>query len=41
MPYTNPYNIISNYIYLFHTDEYLLLPQYPDSIQDRLNSQFA
>ena len=41
MPYTNPYNIISNYIYLFHTDEYLLLPQYPDSTQDRLNSQFA
>lgn len=33
--------IISNYIYLYHTDEWLLLPQYPDSISDKMNSTFS
>lgn len=32
--------LIDNYIYLYHTDEWLLLPQYPDSLQDKLNSTF-
>ena len=32
---------LSNYIYLFHTDEWVLLPQYPDSISDQMNSNFA
>lgn len=33
--------LISNYIYLFHTDEWVLLPQYPDSIADTMGSTFA
>lgn len=32
---------LDNYIYLFHTDEWVLLPQYPDSISDQMNSNFA
>lgn len=39
--HSNKYNIIDNYIYLYHTDEFLLLPQYPDSISDKLTSTFA
>lgn len=35
------YKVIDNYIYLYHTDEWLLLPQYPDSISDKLTSTFA
>ena len=31
----------NNWIYLFHTDEYLLLPEYPDSIADKLTSNFS
>lgn len=37
----NNYTLIDNYIYLFHTDEWLLLPQYPDSIMDKLGSTFS
>ena len=32
---------ITNVIYLYHTDEWLLLPEYPDSIMDKMNSNFA
>lgn len=31
----------NNWIYLFHTDEYLLLPEYPDSVADKLTSSFS
>lgn len=34
-------NEIVNYIYLFHTEEWLLLPEYPDSVQDKMDSTFA
>ena len=34
------YNLPECYIYLYHTDEYLILPQYPESINDQLNSSF-
>lgn len=33
--------LITNFIYLYHTDEWLLLPEYPDSIQDKMGSTFA
>lgn len=33
--------LIDNFIYLFHTDEWLLLPEYPDSIQDKMGSTFS
>ena len=38
---SNDYNIIDTYIYLYHTDEWLLLPQYPDTVADKLTSTFA
>lgn len=34
-------NLITNYMYLFHTDEWILLPEYPDSISDTMGSNFA
>ena len=33
--------LLNNYIYLYHTDEYLVLPEYPDSVSDRMNSTFG
>lgn len=33
--------LITNFIYLYHTDEWLLLPEYPDSIQDKMQSTFS
>ena len=30
-----------NYIYLYHLDEWLFLPEYPDSLSDRMDSSFA
>lgn len=30
----------NNYIYLMHLDEYLYIPEYPDSIPDSMQSQF-
>ena len=33
--------LIDNYIYLYHTDTWLLLPEYPDSVSDKMNSTFA
>jgi hypothetical protein len=35
------YELVDNYMYLFHTDEWVLLPQYPDSISDSMGSNFA
>ena len=34
-------NLINNYIYLYHTDEYLLLPEYPDTVSDKMESTFG
>jgi hypothetical protein len=32
--------LIENYIYLYHTEQFLLLPTYPESISDVLNASF-
>ena len=32
--------LIDNYIYLYHTDEWLLIPVYPDQIADSMQSNF-
>lgn len=32
----NDYTLIQNYIYLYHTQEYLILPGYPESITDSM-----
>lgn len=36
-----PFKLIDNYIYLFHTDEFLIIPTYPDTIQDSMSSSFS
>lgn len=33
-------NLITNYIYLYHTDQFILLPTYPEQIQDSLAANF-
>lgn len=32
--------LIPNYLYMYHTDQWLVLPEYPDSISDSLGSSF-
>lgn len=32
--------LIENYIYLYHLDEFLILPTYPETVTDTLNSNF-
>ena len=34
-------NLPDCYIYLYHTDECFIIPQYPDTVQDQLNSSFG
>lgn len=36
----NSINLITNYLYLYHLDQWLLLPEYPDSVSDSLQSNF-
>jgi len=33
--------ILDCYIYLYHTDEYFILPQYPESVSDNMATSFA
>lgn len=35
------YTLPDSYIYLYHTDEYFILPQYPESITDNMESNFS
>lgn len=35
-----PFKLIDNYIYLYHLDKYILIPTYPESIADTLQSTF-
>lgn len=35
------YKLPDCYIYLYHTDEYFILPQYPDTITDSMESNFS
>ena len=32
--------VIQNYIYLYHTDQFIVLPVYPDTIQDSMGTSF-
>lgn len=41
MPSDYDYKLPDCYIYLYHTDEYFILPSYPESIADQLQSNFA
>ena len=38
---TNSSRLVDNYIYLYHIDEWLIIPEYPDSISDKMSSTFA
>lgn len=35
------YNLIENYIYMYHTDTFIILPIYPDSVQDSMGAKFT
>lgn len=35
------YNLITNYIYLYHIDKFILLPTYPESITDSLSATYS
>ena len=35
------FKLIDNYVYLYHTDEYLVIPTWPESIADSLKSTFS
>lgn len=35
------YTLPECYIYLYHTDEYFILPQYPETLNDQLESNFT
>lgn len=35
------FNMIENYIYLYHLDKFIVLPTYPETIQDTLSATFA
>lgn len=35
------YNLITNYIYLYHIDKFILLPVYPESITDSLSASYS
>lgn len=35
------FKFIDNYIYLYHIDKFIILPTWPESIQDSLSSTFA
>jgi hypothetical protein len=35
------YKLPECYIYLYHTDEYFILPQYPETLNDQLDSSFT
>lgn len=35
------FKLIDNYVYLYHTDEYLVIPTWPESMADSLKSTFS
>lgn len=35
------FNLIQNYIYLYHIDKVILLPTYPESVSDSLSANFS
>lgn len=38
---TKPFNMIDNYIYIYHTDTLLALPLFPESIQDSMQTTYS
>lgn len=40
MRHSTQYPMVDNYIYLHHIDQFLILPTYPEQMQDQLNVKF-
>lgn len=40
-PPSYPYKLIDNYIYIYQLDKYVILPVYPETLQDTLGSTFS
>ena len=40
MAVSRNFKMIDNYIYLYHVDQFIVLPTFPDSIQDRISINF-
>lgn len=34
------FNMIDNYVYMYHTDTFIILPTYPESIQDQMGTSY-
>ena len=32
---------VTNYIYLYHTDKFIIIPEYPETIMDNMTSSFT
>ena len=41
MPEYGIYKCIENYVYLYHTDTFIVIPSFPDSISDSLQASFS
>lgn len=41
MAVTKNLQLVPNYIYLYHTNTWLVLPEYPDTVSDKMQSTFA
>lgn len=35
------FNMIDNYMYMYHTDTFIVLPTYPESVSDSMSASFA
>jgi hypothetical protein len=35
------FDLITNYIYLYHTNQFIILPSYPDSLSDNLDISYS
>ena len=40
MALSNPFNMIDNYIYLYHVDQFIVIPSFPDSLNDTIGVTF-
>ena len=38
---SSPYKLIENYIYIYQLDKYVIIPVYPETLQDTLGSTFS
>ena len=39
--YTEKFNMINNYIYLYNLDKFIVLPEFPDSVQDIMPANYS